>query len=207
MHAGTGHEDTRHRLRRRALLADDSDTLELVGHQPKSRCISRHTRFGLVACDGAVEPPDQKIGAPVAVEVSQLGDVLPVGEDRTALDIPQRVGRKDELGRGSLPRSSKRVVSIISDVAVRLFGKQIEIAILVHVGETKPLSHVQFGIARGSEAEPWPPAVCIISLEQCHASGHLLHEQIQVSVAIGIYQLGTRCVEATEKREVEWAAP
>jgi hypothetical protein len=45
-----------------------------------------------------------------------------------------------------------------------------------------------------------------VALEKGDAAGHLLDEQVEVAVTIGVHELGTGSVEAALERQLERAA-
>jgi hypothetical protein len=192
VHAG------RERHRRSHLLADDADALELARHQAEQRRPAGVERRHLVACDGAVQPADQQVGAAVAVEVAELGDVLAVGEDRRAVHVLQRVGDEHEA-----VGASPALVAVVLDVAERLLRQEIEVAIAVHVGEAIPLTHVDVSIPRRPQREPRQAVPLAVPVEQRDPSGDLLQEQIEVAVSIGIHELRPGRVEPGEERHVQ----
>ena len=155
----------------------------------------------LVARHRAVEPPDQEVGAAVAIEIAELGDVLAVGEDRGAVHVLQRVGREYETVGAALP-----IVPVVLDVAERLLGEEIEIAVGVHVGEAVPLSHVDVAVLGAARDEAGQAVALAVALEESDAAGHFLQEQIEIAVTVGVHQLGTGGVEPAVERQLERTA-
>ena len=199
VHAGAGTECAGIHLRGH-LLTQDPNALELIGHQSERGRVTL-ARLGLVAGDSAVQPADEQVRAAVAIEVTELGYVLPVGEDRLAFGVRQRIGSEHKV-RG-LPRARRRLISIVLDVAVWLLGQEVEIPILIHVGKAVPLAHVEIAVAGGAESKGGQPTRFSTPLEQRDLPGYLLHEEIEIAVSVGIYQLRPRRIEPAVEGEVE----
>jgi hypothetical protein len=186
-----------HRHRRPYLLSDDPNALEFA-RQEAERGRAAGIRAGrLVARYGSIEPSDQEVGAAVAIQIAELRDVLPVGKDRSASHIFQRVGREDEAIGAALS-----VVSVVLDVAEGLLGEEIEVAVGVHVGETVPLAHVDVAVPRSARHEPGQAVALTVTLEEGDASGHFLDEQIQITVPVRVHQLRTGRVEPALERQL-----
>ena len=186
--------------RRPDLLPDDPDALELLRHQAeRRRAAGSPTALASYRANRAVEPADQEVGAAVAVEIAELGNVLAVGEDRRAVGVLQRVGGEHEpVGA---PRA---VVAIVLDVAERLLGEEVEIAVGVHVGEAIPLAHVEPAVLRRvRNRNRGRPSGLAVALVERDAAGHFLHEEIEVAVAVGVHQLGARGVEAADEGQLQ----
>ena len=182
-------------------LADDLDVLETVGDQAEPRRSSRIAGLQLVAGDGAVHPAQHEVHAAVAVDVGELGDVLPVGVDRDPVHVLERIGRHDEVG--PTPRAG---VVEVADVTVLRFGEEVRQAVPVHVGETVPLSDVDVLVSVGLPL----PAERISgpdSGKEGEFSGVLLEEQVGHAVATDIDQLRARVIVPAEKRAAGRSGP
>ena len=139
----------------------------------------------------AADTSQQKVRLPVAVDVRELRDVLPVGVDRLAQGIEQRVGCDDESRRGTCTD-----VAVVADIAERRFGEQIDEAVAIDIGEAVPLPDVEILIAVGLQlpASGGP-------LKQREIVRVLLNEQVIHAVAVDIDELRARVLEAAEEWE------
>ena len=118
-----------------------------------------------------------------------------------AVHVLQRVGRQYETVGAALP-----IVPVVLDVAERLLGQEIEIAVGVHVGEAVPLSHVDVAVLGAVRDEAGQAVALALALEEGDAAGHFLQEQVEIAVAVGVHQLGPRGVEPAVERQLERAA-
>ena len=196
------HVHERHGVRAvaRPELGDDLDPLEPVGDEAEPRRAGRMPLGGLVAGDRAVDAAEEEIRQRVAVDVGHLRDVLPVGEDRRALGIAQRIGRLPE------PRRRRRTgVLVVAHVAERLLGQQVEVTVVVHVVEAAPLAHRQVVPAIGAPGEVRRRTRAGV-LEEDERVAALLDEEVQVAVAVDVHELRPRHVEAAQERESRTAA-
>ncbi len=182
------------------LSGDDGEALPLLIHQPEHRRAGAPHEF--VAEDHAAHPPDEQVGAAVAVHVAHLGDVLPVGEHRHSFGIPQRVRQRHVAGR-----RLRAIVPEVPQVAEGPLGEQVEVAVAVEVGEAGPLAHLQAGPVPAQEREGRQLVVGgAVAAEGQHLAAPLLDDEVEVAVAVEVGQLGPGHVEAAQKGEGEVAA-
>src|SRR5206468_4981767 len=127
----------------------------------------------------------------VAVDVGELGDVLPVRIDRDTLHVLQRIGGNDESRRGPRPH-----VAVVANVAERRLGEQIVEPVAIDVHEAVPLPNVD-----ALEAVCRQPPAISRTLEEFQLARILLNEDVEDTVAIDVDQLGTGMLEAAEERE------
>ncbi|MGH7700553.1 MAG: hypothetical protein ACREMJ_08575, partial [Gemmatimonadales bacterium] len=90
------------------------------------------------------------------------------------------------------------LVPIDAHVAEGLFGEQVGVAVAVQVGEAEPLPDVKCRVPIRAPRVPRPVAGG--PLEEHHAPGGVLKEQIVVAVGVDVHELGARRVEPPQER-------
>ncbi len=174
-------------------LRHDGDVLEPPGEEHEARRAGGVGAHLLVAVHAAVELAEEEVGPAIAVEVGEVGDVLPLGEDRRAVHVEQGVG-----GHGEAPAPG---VPPVADAAVLRLAEEVGQAVAVEVGEAVPLAGLEPLVAVGAPLEPGRPGGAGV-LEQRELVGALLQEEVEVAVAVDVHQLGARHVEAAEEGRV-----
>jgi hypothetical protein len=179
-------------------LPDDLDAGEFLGHQPELRHVFG-TDFagGLVARDRPVEAADEEVRLAVAVHVGDVGDVLPVAEERLAADGAQRVLRQLEL------RGARRAgVVVVAQVAVRLLGEEVHQPVAVEVHEAEPLPDGEVTVVAGAPCEVGGGAGGGGIFEEHDLPAFLLEKEVLRTVLVDVDNLRTRHVEAAQEGHV-----
>ena len=176
-----------------AELCDDLDVLETLGEEPEARHVVRIHPHGLVPHHRAVELADEEVERVVAVDVGEVRDVLPVGEEGLAVGVPERVH-----GEAEARRAGRAFVPEIADVAVSFLGEEVEVAVGVEVEEAIPLADVEVVEAVGAPHVPGGFGRAGV-LEELDRAGDLLHEEVEVAVAVDVDELRAGDVEAAEE--------
>src|SRR5262249_24046233 len=133
---------------------------------------------------------NKQIEASVAVDVDCIEDILTVGDDRTTVDVADRVAQCDGLWLGACP-----FVVPDADVAGQQLCEQVRLAVVVHVDESKPLAEIE--ILKTVRA---PDPLVSDALEINELTRALLHEEIGLAVAVDVDELRPRHIEAAEER-------
>ena len=191
------HVGERHRVRpveAPGHRSDDLDALKTIFDEAeKRRAVGGRGRC-LVACDRAVHTPQKEIPIPVAADVIEARDVLPVGEKRLVIDVTCRVTHRQEHGP-----PSRALVPEVLHVAERPFGQQIEVAIAVEIEEATPLADLQVLKPIGAPYEAGLAGRSEV-LEVNELTGALLEEEVQVSVPVEVGELGPGHVQSAQER-------
>ena len=167
----------------------DLDVFEEVGDVAEAGNSPLVAAVGLVARDRPRQTPDQQIEPSVAVDVGRVRDVLAVREDGLARDVPKGVGRQ-HVARGA----GAAVVAVVADVAVRLLGQQVEVAVEVHVNKAEPLADRQLLVVVGD-----PAVAAVVVPKEHHAVGSLLQEEVEITVAIRVRELRAWEIESAQE--------
>src|SRR5499426_3277377 len=83
--------------RARDFRPDHFDPLPALIEQPKARAAIRTLAILLISVDDALHSANEEIEASIAVDVDRIEDILTVGHDRAAVDVADRVAKRDEL--------------------------------------------------------------------------------------------------------------
>ncbi len=150
---------------------------------------------GLVTGHAPVEPAEHEVEPSVAVEVDDVGDILPVGEDRRPARVPKGVDDAHEAGLGDGPAILPRLYH----AELRL-AEEIGITVVVEIGEAVPLTDLESREPVGAplEADRGP----VEPLEESDPVGRFLDEQVEVAIGVDVDELGSGDVEAAQKRMV-----
>ena len=148
----------------------------------------------LVAGDVALDPADEEIEAAVAVEIDDRRDVLAIEEHRRA------VGVAHDLGGRELRGGLRAGVAVQPDVAERLLGEEVDVAVGVDVDEAVPLTGFEALVLAGAPLVARRGERAGV-LEEPDRVLVFLHEQVEVAVGVDVDELRPRHVETAEERQ------